>query len=128
MSQYVETACKTFTAGAAIPLYARVKLTAGKLAVAGLADKELGTAEQEAFADGDVIAVRLRTAQGTCKMLAVEALAVGAAVYTEADGKVQDTAAETSFLVGTALEAATADGDVIEVLRNSHGDTAIPAA
>ena len=57
-------------------------------------------------------------------MLVSEALAAGATVYTEASGKVQDTAQATAFQVGTALEAATADGDVIEVLYNNHGDTA----
>ena len=57
-------------------------------------------------------------------MVAIEALAVAAPVYTEAAGKVQDTAQATAFLVGTALTAAGADGDIIEVLRNSHGDTA----
>jgi hypothetical protein len=47
-------------------------------------------------------------------------------MYTEANGKVQDTAAQTSFQLGTALEAAGADGDIIEVLYDSHGDTAVP--
>lgn len=124
MSQYVETACKAFTAGVAIPKHSRVILSSGVLAIAGLAEKEIGTAEVAAFAAGDVIPVRLRTAQGTCKMIAIEALAQMAPVYTETDGKVQDTAQATSFLIGVALEAATADGDIIEVLRNTHGDTA----
>jgi hypothetical protein len=124
MSQYVDTGTKAFTAGVAIPLHARVILATGVLAVAGLADKEIGTAEQEAFAAGDIISVRLRTAQGTCKMIAIEALAEMAPVYTETVGKVQDTAQATAYLIGVALEAATADGDIIEVLRNSHGDTA----
>lgn len=124
MSQYVETACKAFTAGAALAKYSRVKLASGVLAEAGLAEKEIGTLEQASFAAGDVVAVRLTSAQGTCKMIAIEAIAEAAAVYTETDGKIQDTAQATSFLIGTALEAATADGDVIEVLRNSHGDTA----
>ena len=42
----------------------------------------------------------------------------------EAAGKVQDTAEATGFQWGTSLEAATADGDIIEVLPNMHGDTA----
>jgi hypothetical protein len=90
----------------------------------GLTDKDIGTACEEAFAAGDIIAVRLRTASGTHKMIASEALAAGATVYTESDGEVQDTAQATAFQIGTALEAATADGDIIEVLYNSHGDTA----
>jgi ABC-type ATPase with predicted acetyltransferase domain len=123
MSQMVDGNVKTFTAGAAIAQFARVKLAAGVVSTAGLAEKEIGTALEAAFAAGDVVPVKLRTAAGTHKMIAVEALAQAAAVYTEASGKVQDTAAATSFLVGHALEAATADGDVIEVLYNTHGDT-----
>ena len=57
-------------------------------------------------------------------MIAKEALAIGATLYTEAGGKVQDTAETTAFQVGTALEAATAENDIIEVLYGSHGDTA----
>lgn len=126
MSQYVDTPTRTFTAGAAIGQYIRVYLSSGKLAVAGLTNKEIGQAEVAAFADGDVIPVRLRTAQGTCKMVAAGAITAGAAVYTAASGKIDDVATSTGFLVGTALEAATAANDVIEVLRNSHGDTANP--
>ena len=127
MSQYVDGQTKTFVADEAIAENLRVKLDSdGRVTIAGLADKEIGTAVTPAFAAGENVTVRLRTAAGTHKMIAVEALAVGAAVYTEAAGKVQDTAAATAFLVGTALEAATADGDVIEVLYNAAGDTAVP--
>jgi hypothetical protein len=61
-------------------------------------------------------------------MIAIEAAAIGALVYTEADGKVQDTAAQTAFAVGTIVDrvAPTADGDIVEVLYNNHGDTAVP--
>lgn len=125
MGQYVDGNVKSFEADEAIPQYSRVKLDSdGKITVAGLTDKDIGTAREAAFAAGDVIGVRLRTAAGTHKMIASEALAAGATVYTETAGKVQDTAQATSFQVGQALEAAGADGDVIEVLYNTHGDTA----
>lgn len=126
MSQYVDGNTKAFVADEAIAVHLRVKLDSdGRVTVAGLADKEIGTALTPAFAAGDEITVKLRSGAGTHKMVAIEALAVGATVYTEASGKVQDTAASTSFQVGTALEAATADNDVIEVLYNAHGDTAV---
>jgi len=126
MSQFVDGQTKTFVADEAIAINLRVKLDSdGKVTVAGLADKEIGTAVTPAFAAGDRVTVRLRTAAGTHKMIAQEALAVGATLYTEANGKVQDTAQATSFQVGVALEAAAADGDVIEVLYNAHGDTAV---
>jgi len=119
MSQYVDGNTKSFTAGAAIAVNVRVKLASGKLAAAGVADKELGTLLDASFADGDVRSVRLRNSSGTTKYIAASAIAVGADVYTAASGKVNDTAASTSYLLGTALEAATADGDVIEVLPHT---------
>jgi len=125
MSQFSDGNYKAFTASAAIPQYARVTLAStGKIAKSGLAEKDIGTAQQAAFADGDVINVKMRTAAGTHKMIASEALAIGATVYSESEGEVQDTAQATSFIVGTALEAATADQDIIEVMYNMHGDTA----
>jgi hypothetical protein len=126
MSQQVDgNVLGRFVASAAIAQYARVKVSgAGTVAEAGLAEKEIGTALNEAFAAGDAVKVKLRTAAGTHQMIAKEALAVGATVYTEAGGKVQDTAETTAFQVGTALEAAANENDIIEVLYNAHGDTA----
>ena len=116
MTGIVETACKSFPAGGAIAQYLRVK-TMAALAVAGLTDQEIGTLETPALAAGQNVAVRLRTAQGTCKMVAAAAITKGAKVYTAAAGKISSTAASTSFLIGEACEAASGDGSVIEVLR-----------
>lgn len=125
MSQYVDGNYKAFRASAAITQYARVVLASGgTISTAGLTDKDIGTAMQAAFAAGDVVTVKLRTGAGTHKMIAKEALAIGAFVYTEAGGKVQDTAESTAYRLGTSLEAATAENDIIEVLYNRHGDTA----
>lgn len=125
MAEQNDNGFKSFVASAAIAQFARVKLASdGTVATAGLAEKEIGTAQRAAFASGDVIPVKLTSAPGTHKMIAIEALAVGARLYTETSGKVQDTAATTAFQVGTALTAASADGDIIEVLYNAHGDTA----
>lgn len=107
-------------AGGDIARGLRVKLDSGVLAVAGLAERELGTIQRRyvsaglgASTTGNVLA---RNAPGTRLCIASEALAVGAVVHTAAGGKVSDTAAATSFPYGTALTAATADGDEIEVL------------
>jgi len=125
MSQFVETPVRAFIAGGAIAQHLRVKAAStGKLSAAGISDKELGTITQAAFADGDVVGVRLRTAQGTCKMVAnATGCVIGSEVYTAAAGKISPSYASGSYPIGVALEASTADGDVIEVLRNSHGDT-----
>ena len=124
MSQYNTTGCKSFECDEAITQYARVKLDSdGKVTTAGLTDKGIGVATRATFAAGEVVDVRLNTAPGTAKMIVSEALAAGATVYSEASGKVQDTAQATAFQVGVAMEAATADGDIIEVMPQV-GDTA----
>lgn len=126
MSQSNDTGFKGFLASAAIAQYARVKLdAAGTISTAGLTDKDIGTAQQAAFAAGDQVNVKLRTAPGTHKMIAAGAVTNGAAVNTQASGKVDDAATATGYVLGVALEAATAANDIIEVLYNAHGDTAI---
>lgn len=116
MSQYVDGPSKTFTAGAAIGQDILVKLSSGKLAVAALGDEHIGTLLAESFTDGDERAVRLRSAQGTTKMVASGAFTAGAILYGRALGKVDDISTTSAIRVGTALEAATAANDVIEVL------------
>lgn len=128
MSQTIDGNTKTFLSSAAISRFARVKLgTDGRIATAGLADRDIGTAQNLAGAANVPVAVKLRTAAGTHKMIAAEPFAAGAQLYTEIDGKVQDTAEATAYQVCTALEAAAAANDVVEVLYNAHGDTPVPA-
>ncbi len=115
MSQYVETPCKAFSCSGAITEFLRVK-TPASLAVAGATDVELGTLEEEAFAANDVRAVRLRTAQGTCKMVAKTSFSAGATLYGASGGMVDDV--DNGNRIGIALEAATALNDVVEVMRS----------
>lgn len=114
---FVEADVRQFTAGAAIAQYLRVKLSAGKLAKAGSTDVELGTMTVASFADGDVVGVRLRTAEGTSLMVAAAAITAGNPCYAGANGKVD---ASGTILMGIALSAASADGDVLEVLRRQE--------
>jgi hypothetical protein len=117
-TQYVEGPLRTFTVGASdIPAFARVKLSSGLLVIAGIGDKELGTLETIGKV-GELAAVRLRNAPGTFIGIAAGAIAVGADVSTAASGKFNDTAGTGSFLSGTAITAAAADGDYIEILRH----------
>ncbi|REJ65837.1 MAG: DUF2190 family protein [Planctomycetota bacterium] len=123
MGKYNDSGYLPCVADEAIGQYLRVKFDSdGRVTKAGLTDQDIGVAMEPAFAAGDAIPVKLRNAPGTVPMVADEAMAVGALVYTEADGEVQDTAASTAFLVGRALEAATAAGDIIEVLRFDGGE------
>jgi hypothetical protein len=116
MSQYVETPCRTFQFAAATAQYLRVKDNgSGKLTTAGAVEVDLGVSDKPVLAADDDAAVRLRNAPGTAKMTAAGAISAWATVYGAAGGKIDDTA--NGNPVGIALEAATADGDVIEVLR-----------
>lgn len=127
MSQHVDGNYKGFVASAAISQHARVKCdAAGTVSTAGLTDKDIGTAMNAAFAAGDQVQVKLRTAAGTHKMIAAGAVTLGAQVNTQASGKIDDAATSTGFPLGMALEAATANNDIIEVIYNAHGDTAMP--
>jgi len=114
MAGFVETPTRTFTAGAALAQFLRVKLSSAKLAAAGIGDDDIGTIEREAFADLDVRDVRLTSAQGTRKMVAAGAITSGAKVFQAASGKIDDLGA--GRLVGIALEAASGNNSVIEVL------------
>lgn len=114
MSQFVDVGCKAFTNGAtAIDRYLRVKLSSGVLALAG-DEPDIGVTSRrvEASVPGDVI---LRSKPGTTPMVAAKAIAAGDVVYSAADGKVTD--AGGAERIGVALDAATGDGAVIEVLR-----------
>ncbi len=110
----------TFTANGALGAYVRVKLTAAsatippQVEVAGAGEQHIGITELAA-ATGTLVAVKLRSHNGTHEAVASEALAVGATLYGAASGKVADTSSGTA--IGIAVEAATADGDVIEIVE-----------
>lgn len=87
-----------------------------QVAACGAADVPLGTVDNIVDAD-ERVSVLLLGKGPTKKMVASEAITVGEQVFTAANGKVQDTpsGAGTYYLVGTALSAAGADNDLIEV-------------
>lgn len=112
--------CLTFTAGEALAQFRRVKLKSGSTTVplqveyADKNEKSIGYTETAA-ASGALVAIRPHNMPGTRIATASEALAAGAVIYGADDGKVSDTATSAATL-GLALEAATADGDQIEIL------------
>lgn len=120
MSQKVDSNEKSFTADAAIDQYALVTKTATGIAECGIDDHAIGSATREAFAAGDVISVKLASGSGTHKVIASAALAEGADAFTAASGKV-GASASTAYRVGVLLEAAGADGDVVEMLYVNDG-------
>lgn len=119
---------KTFTAGEALEAYRRVKLSSGsgtQVEYADAGDEFIGIT-QEKVDSGDPVAVRLRSAGKSFLAVAAEAFAVGATLYGGDDGKVQDTASGNAQ--GTALEAATAAGDIVEILLDNGADSDIDGA
>jgi hypothetical protein len=111
MSQYFETPVVPDTAAAAVAQYLRVK-TPGAVAVAGALDQSFGTMELPCVAAGPC-SVRVKTAEGTQKMVAATAITKGNYVYGAASGKV--SAVANGNVEGIAKETVTADGDIIEV-------------
>ena len=125
MATQIEGANRTFRAGAAIPQFARVKLSSEKLAACDATDQEIGFLVEEAFADLDPRAVRLSHSEGTFKAIAAGAISVGAVVYGAADGEVNDV--PNGYPLGIALEAASGDQSIIEILLQSGIDAAAEA-
>ncbi len=113
MSQFTTECVKTFSAGAALVQNRLVILSSGVLQYADAYTTAIGTLEDTTFASGEYVGVRLLPGEGTFKMMAAAAITSGAYVYQAASGKIDDV----GFIpVGIALEAASADGDLIEVL------------
>ena len=121
------TGIKSFACSVELAPYLRVTYDATNgLAAAGPEVRELGTLRNRHIVSGvgasEKAAVVLRNAQGTVKMVAAGAFSLFDPVYGAEGGKIDDTP-NTNF-IGIALQAATADGDHIEVLRFAAGDGA----
>ena len=118
---------RTFTAGEALAARRRVKIKAGttttppEVVYSDAGEAYIGVTEY-GVASGEKIAVRLRNYPGTFTVEVAGAVALRAALYGAADGKLDDT--EAGSVQAIALEAATADGDHIEVLPfpGYHGE------
>ncbi len=84
--------------------------------VSGAAEEPIGAAQDDAE-DAARVAIELLGKGATRLLIASEAITAGENVYTAANGKIQDepASAGTYYWVGTALTAATTDGDEIEV-------------
>ncbi len=116
----VQTGSPTFIATTALAPYLRVKLSSSKLVVAGATDNEIGTLEDRVLAADALAAVVPKNAEGTIKMVAAGAISQFANVYGAAGGKVNDVSNEN--FIGMAMIAATGDGSLIEVIRQTKAD------
>ena len=111
---------RTFTAGEALENKRRVKIKNGttttppEVEYADAGEQHIGVTEY-AVASGDLVAIKLRNADGTHEITAAGAFDVDATLYGAADGKVDDAASGSA--IGKAVEAATADGDIVETVE-----------
>lgn len=109
----------TLLAGAALAAHVRVKVSSGtttdpvEVVAAGAGEACIGVTEYAA-ASGDPVAIRPVNMSGSQRVTASAAIGRGASFYGAANGKIATTV--SGSIQGVALEAATADGDVIEVL------------
>ena len=114
---YMDLPTRVFTAGEALAAYRLVFLSNNEVVLAD-GDSLLvigSTGIDGAVADGADVNVRLWNASGTRRLTAGGAITAGEVVAIAAGGKVVEQTDET-IIYGLALEAAAADGDVIEVL------------
>ena len=117
---------RTFLTGADLLAKRLVKLSAGAVVnnTAAATDDMIGVTEVNALT-GEPVGVRLLCTDESQEMTAEGAIGLNAVAYAGADGKIQalPVGAGTYRKVGITLEAATADGDIIEVLPYSFSET-----
>jgi hypothetical protein len=116
---------KAFVAGTDLEAYRRVKLSSGNVVYADAGEEFIGVTARKALS-GEFVAINLRSASRTYKMVANGAITAGVAIYGALGGKV--SASASGVTQGVALEAATADGDIIECFQNNGVAGAIDGA
>jgi len=120
MASYTVGPGMTFEAGATLAAFTLVKMGSGGTITnsTGVAseDNDVFGVVQEAATSGDSVLVTHLNQVGSFKVKVGGAISKGAKVYTAASGKGSATGTSLT-MIGLAREAATADGDIIEVLR-----------
>jgi len=119
MSQFIAGPTRSFPNSAALNRFRRMVITAGVLAYAGASVPGLGTLEVSTTTDDEVGSVRVWSAEGTRLMVALAAITAFNPVYAAANGKID---ASGTVVIGVALQSASADGDIIEVLPLQNTD------
>lgn len=136
MQSVYNEGARTFTAYEALKAYARVKIKSGTTATppdvhyADQGEQAIGVTLAAAAA-GELVAVKLMTADGTFLGIANDTFSIGAVLYAHDDGEISDSSSGSA--IGVALEAATAAGDIVEwapyaVLSTTAGTVSVADA
>jgi len=105
-----------FTTAAEITKHQLVKLSAANTVnVCGAGETAIGVCMQTTASGGEA-PIKLITGPGTLPCIAAGAIAAGAAVYTAADGEVNDVQTGSGGIVGYAKGTIAADGDSAEIV------------
>ena len=107
MASQNETGHRTFTAGAALEPWRRVKLGSdGETVVyADADDKGIGVTQGPAFKAGDSVPVRLFTAPGTHKIESSGVIADAARAFAASDGMIAATGSVSCGRINGAAQA-----------------------
>lgn len=118
---------KALPAGETLAPFRRVKVSSSTWVYADADDAGQGVTLDEERASGDNCNASLHTESGSIEIEAAGAVTQGADCFAAADGKIQalPSSAGTYYKCGEALEAATASGDIIEVVRIGVGETTV---
>jgi len=114
---------RTFLAGEALEAYRRVKIKSNtttsppEVVYADAGEACMGVTLAPAKS-GEAVTVKALNDSGTTLVTAADSFAIGATLYGANDGKVSDSASGSAQF--KALEAATADGDVIEAVVDPY--------
>ena len=112
MSQYVDVGYRAVILTEAVAQYLRTDATG---TLCGIAERGIGVSMSSPGDIADVVNVALWSKAGTVKVIAAAAISKDAICYSAASGKVS-VSASTAYPLGIALEAAGADGDIIEMM------------
>lgn len=96
----------------------RVKIdSAGRVTAAALADRGVGYIEPDGATANNLCNVRVSCYPAMVYARAHSALVVGALLYSQASGRVDDADGGSAHVLGYAVDAASAQDNVIRMIR-----------